>query len=51
MIETLVDRVLRRRPESRAARIGWAVFLIVGPLAYVGGSVLERKGAGDVAAV
>ncbi|MDR3699963.1 MAG: SpoIIE family protein phosphatase [Candidatus Sulfopaludibacter sp.] len=51
MIETFVDRVLLRRPESRAARIAWAVFLIVGPLAYVGGSVLERKGAGDVAAV
>ncbi len=51
MIETLVERVLLRRPDSRAARIGWAVFLIVGPLAYVGGSLLERKGGGDVAVV
>lgn len=52
MIETFVGRVLMRQPGSRAARIAWAVFLIVGPLAYVGGSILERRSAaGDVAMV
>ena len=47
MIENFVNRVLMRRPASRGARIAWAVFLIVGPLAYVGGSILERRGVGN----
>ncbi len=42
MISAFVDRVLMRRPSSRAAEIAWVAFLIVGPLAYVGGSILER---------
>lgn len=51
MIETLVDQVLMRRPASRAARLGWAVFLLALPLAYLGGSILERRGIGRNASV
>lgn len=44
MIEAFLGRVLLRRPETLAARIAWAVFLIAGPLAYLGGALLEQRG-------
>ena len=44
MIGTFVDRVLLRTPASRAARLFWALFLLLGPLAYIAGSILEQRG-------
>jgi hypothetical protein len=52
VIEAIVDHILQRRGVSRAAQIAWAAFLVLGPLAYVGGSMLEyRTTARDVARV
>jgi predicted membrane protein len=51
VIQSFVDQVLRRPNLSRTAQWGWAVFLIVGPLAYFGGSLLEERGMGRNAMV
>jgi hypothetical protein len=44
MISTIVDRILLRGTASTSVRILWALFLILGPLAYIGGSMLEQRG-------
>lgn len=44
MIESFVGQVLRKPHLSRGATLAWAVFLIVGPLAYFAGSILEERG-------
>lgn len=51
MIEAFVDRVLLRRAVTRRARIGWALFLLLGPLAYFAGSMLEERAVGSHAVV
>ena len=51
MIEAFVDRVLLRRPLTRRAGIGWSLFLLLGPVAYFSGSLLEQRAVGSHAVV
>jgi hypothetical protein len=46
MIEAFLNRVLLHTPGSRGARIFWILFLVLGPLCYIGGSILEQRGLG-----
>ena len=51
MIESFVGQVLGRPHLSPTATLAWACFLIVGPLAYFAGSILEERGMRRTAAV